>query len=105
MIRKFGLRAGPAADHAAAAPPAPSRRNSLLLTGISFSRVRSYTEIKQKPNTSMAPKMLFCWWAQASQGGSMFQELKIASVLLALSLAFCGFAYAGPKDKYHGGAV
>jgi hypothetical protein len=35
----------------------------------------------------------------------MFQNLKVASTVLAVSMAFAGFAFAGPKDKYHGGSV
>src|SRR5258708_9671160 len=35
----------------------------------------------------------------------MFQRLKAASTVFAVTLAFAGFAWAGPKDKYHGGSV
>ena len=35
----------------------------------------------------------------------MFQRLKAASTVFAFTLAFAGFASAGPKDKYHGGSV
>src|SRR5437773_8407435 len=46
MTRKLGLRAG-AADTAETAPPAARRRNCLLSTIISISRVRSYPGIVQ----------------------------------------------------------
>src|SRR5437764_364319 len=41
-----------------------------------------------------------CVW-----GACMFKRLKAASMGFTILVAFAGVALAGPKDKYHGGAV